>query len=504
MRATYRIIFTLILIGLGTIAPVPAQTALSRDSITASGIRRHVYFLAGEELGGRWPGSPGLWIATQYAASQFRAAGLVPVFKDGETPSYLQIVPLVRRSVKPAPVLKVRSLAGEQTFVHGEDFKWFSGSPTGEDGKILPVVRAGYAIGEPESGWDDLRGLDVEGKVVILKMGIPPQGLPDVLRVRYSPRNSFMRKITDLIPRKPAALFIAPDPEIDAQWNMLPTIDASPPFAYKDRAPDGINIPFIGFLKTDVGKALLPAGAGGWDQAGAIPGVSIVLQSAAVDEEIQAWNAAGLVPGRDPALKDQIVIVSAHLDHLVSRPGEAVFAGANDNASGSAAVMEIAEAMASQPCRRSVLFVLFTAEEGGDMGALHFLSRPPFPRGRIVADVNMDMIGRNEADSPDQRAQYVLDSDVIQPAFTRLIQKVNDRTVGWPLKFVHPAGLGDSDHRIFEAFRIPAVNFYTGKVADTHKPTDTPDKIDYNKAEKIARLVFETARELAERESPWK
>jgi len=73
----------------------------------------------------------------------------------------------------------------------------------------------------------------------------------------------------------------------------------------------------------------------------------------------------------------------------------------------------------------------------------------------------------------------------------------------WPLKFAHPTGLGDSDHRIFEAFRIPAVNFYTGKIADTHKPTDTPEKVDYGKAEQIARLVFEVARELAERESPW-
>jgi len=81
---------------------------------------------------------------------------------------------------------------------------------------------------------------------------------------------------------------------------------------------------------------------------------------------------------------------------------------------------------------------------------------------------------------------------------------VNDQTVGWPLKFQHPSGLGDSDHRIFEAFRIPAVNFYTGKIPDTHKTTDTPDKIDYKKAETIARLVFEVARELGERDLPWK
>jgi hypothetical protein len=473
-----------------------------RDSITADEIRGHVYFLAGKELGGRWPGSPGLRIASLYATSQFRSAGLLPAFRDGDKLSYFQPVPVVKRSIRSAPILQIRTPAGEKTFVHGRDFKWFAGSLPAESEGPLRVVDAGYAISEPESGWDDLRGLDVEDKIVLIKMGVPPAGLPEALLARYGKSNAIMRKITDLIPRRPAAVLIAATPEIDAQWEHIPTIDANPPFAYKDPAADHVGIPFIGFLKSEVGKTLRPGG--GRETPGDVRGVTALISASVDDEELQAWNLAGLVEGRDPALKDQVVVVSAHLDHLAPDPSGAIFPGANDNASGSAALLEIAEAMARCPARRSVLFVLFTAEEGGTMGAIHFLSHPPLPRGLIVADINMDMIGRNEAASADGCVQYALDSEVVRPAFRRLIAEVNERTVRWPLAFDHPRGLGDSDHRIFEAYRIPAVNFYSGKNPDTHQPTDTPDKIDYAKAEAVARLVFELARELGERDSPWK
>ncbi len=137
------------------------------------------------------------------------------------------------------------------------------------------------------------------------------------------------------------------------------------------------------------------------------------------------------------------------------------------------------------------------------MGSRCFLSRGPVPMERIVADINMDMIGRTEEGLQAGRTQYVLDSGRIVPAFTRLIEEVNSRTVGWSLRFEHPLNLGDSDHRSFEALGIPAVNFYTGRIPDTHKPTDTPDKLDYDKAAQIARLVYEIAMELANRNPVW-
>jgi hypothetical protein len=468
----------------------PARAGIPADSITAAEIRGHVFFLAGEEIGGRGLGSPGLRIASIYAASRLRAAGLRPAFEEGNRLSYFQPVPIVRRSIAVPPEIKARTATGERTLVHGEDFKWFTGSPPRDGARPRAVIDAGYAIHEPETEWDDLRGLDLEDKVALIRLGVPAEGFPEVLVARYKPFNSFMRKLTDLLPFKPAAVFIVLTPEMESGWAEIPTIEMNPPFAYRDPAPDAISVPFVAVLRSETAKALTP-------------GTEIVLSAATIDEEIEARNVAGWVEGRDPALKDEVVVVSAHLDHLLSSAGGPVFPGANDNASGSAAVLEIAEAMAQDPPRRSVLFVLFTAEEGGAMGALHFLSRPPFPRGRIVADLNMDMIGRNEAGSAEERVQYALDAGVIRPAFPRLIREVNGRSVNWPLRFEHPLGLGDSDHRIFEAFRIPAVNFYTGRIPDTHAATDTPEKIDYAKAESIARLVFEIARELAERKAPW-
>ncbi len=137
------------------------------------------------------------------------------------------------------------------------------------------------------------------------------------------------------------------------------------------------------------------------------------------------------------------------------------------------------------------------------MGSRYFLAHCPVAAGRIVADINMDMIGRTEKGLEDSRAQYAVDSARITPAFTRLIEEVNSRTVAWPLRFVHPLNLGDSDHCSFKEFGIPSVNFYTGRIPDTHTPTDTPDKLDYEKAAQVARLVCEIAMELGNREPLW-
>jgi hypothetical protein len=495
-----------------SLAAAAENTTLPVDSITAAEIRDRVYFLASEDLEGRYPGSKGFRMAAVYAASQFKAAGLLPVAGQEGQRSYFQLVPLAKRTIHEAAVLNLRTPEGQKTFAGGK-VKLYVFEGLAGDGKPLPAVFAGFGISEPKAGWDDFKDLDIAGKVVLFMMGAPTKnGKPvlseDVHRI-YSPMNSVVRKLVSM--RKAAAALVLYDESLKQAFESFPAIPEDPQLVLDDEEPGSFRIPPLGFLSADLSEAIFD-GQGVPDPAavsmGRVPprelkGIAIGIQVPLSDEKIPTWNVIGLVEGTDPVLKDQVVVVSAHLDHLPPAPDGRFHPGANDNASGAAALLEIAGAVASSPPRRSVLFVLFSAEEGGDMGSRYFVSRGPVPRERLVADINMDMIGRTEEGLQAGRTQYVLDSGRIVLAFTRLIEDVNSRTVGWSLRFEHPLNLGDSDQRAFEALGIPAVNFYTGRVPDTHKPTDTPDKLDYDKAAQIARLVYQIAMELANRNPVW-
>jgi Peptidase family M28 len=483
------------------------------DSITATKIRDRIYYLTAEALEGRYPGSQGFRIAAEYAASQFRAAGLLPIIGPEGQRSYFQPVPLAKRTVQEAAVVTLRTSGREKTFAAG-NLKLYLSEGLIEESKPLPVVFAGFGISEPKAGWDDLKRLDIAGKVVIVMMGAPTKDgeavLPADVHKIYVPLNSILRKCVAM--REAAFILILPNEELRQAFDSFPAIPEGPGFVLDDKDPGAYRLAPLGFISDDLSQAIfagqgLPGPAAvstGRFPPGEIKNVTIAIRIPFRDEKVQTWNVLGLVEGTDPALRDQVVVVTAHLDHLPPTPDGKIQPGANDNASGAAALLEIAGAVASHPPLRSVLFVLFGAEEGGAMGSRYFLARGPVSRDRIVADINMDMIGRTEEGLQAERAQYALDSGRIYPAFAKMIEDVNSRTVEWPLRFEHPLNLGDSDHRFFEALGIPAVNFYTGRIPDTHKPTDTPEKLDYEKAAQIARLVHELTMELASRKPLWK
>jgi aminopeptidase YwaD len=495
--------------------PLLATTERNRspsDAITAAKIRDRVYFLSSEALEGRYPGSQGFGIAAAYAASQFKAAGLIPAVNSQSQTSYFQPVPLARRKVEKAAVVMLKTRTGEQPFTE-EDVKFITSEGLSENGKMTPVVFAGFGISEPAAGWDDLKGLELSGKIVLFMMGAPMKDgqplLPEEVHRIYAPMNSVVRKCAAM--RNAAAAFLVIGDDMLEVFKSLASVPEDTQYILDDKKPGAFRLPALGVLSPRLSKALLggkdlpdgPAVRKGLHPNGDLEGTAMGISVSFSDERIQTQNILGLVEGTDSLLKEQVIVVSAHLDHLPPTSEGQIHPGANDNASGAAALLEIAGAVASHPPRRSVLFALFSAEEGGWMGSRYFLARCPVAAGRIVADINMDMIGRTEKGLEDSRAQYAVDSARITPAFTRLIEGVNSRTVAWPLRFVHPLNLGDSDHCPFKEFGIPSVNFYTGRIPDTHTPTDTPDKLDYEKAAQIARLVYEIAMELGNREPLW-
>lgn len=484
----------------------------SSACITAQRLKERVYFLASDALEGRYPGSRGYRTAADYAASQFRAAGLAPIVGAPEPRSYFQPVPLVRRTVKGPAVVTVRTPSGEHTF-GAESLKIYTTEGLVGEGRPRPVVFAGFGIREPGEGWDDLAGLDVKGKVALILMGAPMEDGEPVLSDRvhrlYAAANSVLWKQAAF---RGAAAVIAPaDGELAEDFPAMPAFPEGPRFVLDDPKPGSLVNPPLAPVSLEMAETIF--GGGGVPDAAAVgkrqvprgdvEGVTIALRVPMADERVETWNVLGLVAGTDPVLENQVVVVSAHLDHLPPGENGEIHPGANDNASGAAALIEAASVLAAHPPRRSVVFALFAAEEGGQMGARHFLARGPVPRERIVADLNMDMIGRTEEDLLADRAQYALGSERVRPFFTTLIEAVNARTVGWSLRFSHPWNLGTSDHLAFESVGIPAVDFYSGFVPETHQTTDTADRLDYEKAERIARLVCELAIELANRDPLW-
>ncbi|UCC71880.1 MAG: M28 family peptidase [Gemmatimonadota bacterium] len=207
-------------------------------------------------------------------------------------------------------------------------------------------------------------------------------------------------------------------------------------------------------------------------------------------------NVVGLLPGTDPVLTDEYVVVTAHLDHLGMRNG-VIFNGADDNASGSAAVLEAAEAAAMAPAKRSIIFVLFTAEEKGFLGSTYFVDNPPVPIEAIVLNINLDMVGRNSPDWPE--SLLALASEKRRPELLELIRDVNSRVranLDWRLnEGEDPHGhVQRSDQLAFMQKGIPAILITRGFMGpDYHQPSDDPETINYPKVTQAARLAYALA-----------
>jgi Zn-dependent M28 family amino/carboxypeptidase len=231
----------------------------------------------------------------------------------------------------------------------------------------------------------------------------------------------------------------------------------------------------------------------GWGEQ--VPGR--VIDSATVEVSVHrrardeyTSNVVAYLEGSDPELKDEYVLFGAHHDHVGVRNGE-VMNGADDNGSGTVAMLEIAQALIRERPRRSVILVWHTGEEKGLWGARWFVSHSPVPVEQISAELNMDMISRNDPDH-----LYVIGSDRLSTELDVVLREVNDRTTRLNLDYLyndptHPEQFFfRSDQFPFIQYGIPAMWFFSGTHPDYHRPTDTIEKIDYAKMERVTRLVY--------------
>ncbi|MES2054926.1 MAG: M28 family metallopeptidase [Pseudomonadota bacterium] len=370
-------------------------------------MKAHVMFLASDAMRGREAGSPEFDIAAQYVAAQFYAAGLRPAGQDG---GYIQKVPLTTyKAADKGNFVLTRAGTPPQALVFGEDYTPGANPGRRETAIDAPVVFVGFGIVAPDAKRDDYAGVDVRGKIVAY-FGGAPNSLQSEERAHFSsPATKAViaaehGAVGTITLDRPGLVRGRTFASLVRDWDQTRTTWANP-----DGTGENAGVPGLGTVSA-AGAAKLFAGSKvKWDdafkqssnsetrfKATELPGTLTVALKTSFEPETSA-NVAGIIPGGDPKLGKEIVILSAHLDHIgIGKPdatGDTINNGAEDNAVGIASLIEEARRFkaSGKPPRRSVMFLAVTAEEKGLVGSDYFAKHPTVPKENIVADVNLDM-----------------------------------------------------------------------------------------------------------------
>ncbi len=390
-----------------------AAVEVATKAIRPEQIRAHIRFLADSLLQGRAPGTPGYDIAAHYVATELEGMGLLP----GAAGSWFQPVPLAKAVTDAsASSLEITVNGKQQKLIDAKDYvlsTWFaspaSKGPTRAESDVsAPLVFAGFGVTAPDQNYDDYAGVDVRGKIVVTIYGAP-SSFPSTERAYYSDgivksKNAVARGAVGVL----SIMFPEDWKRYPWDW-IVPQVQAGEMhWLDKDAMPHDVFLQLRGnALLSPHGADLLFAGASrsleqvfataraGKSQPFAMS-ASAHIHTAAAQSVIQSSNIVAEIRGSDPALRDQYVVYTAHVDHLGICPaveGDNVCHGALDNASGVSALLEIARAYASLPVppRRSVLFVFVTGEEMGLLGSDYFAHFPSVPLKSIAANVNIDL-----------------------------------------------------------------------------------------------------------------
>jgi len=381
------------------------------ESITESEIAEHVRVLASDEFGGRAPSSPGEELTVNYIAEQFAAAGLQP----GNDGGWFQNVPLVDITADPgAAPFVVDGSGGPLRFDYADDFvTWTTRVVEASSVHESELVFVGYGIVAPEVGWNDYEGLDARGKTVVILVNDPGYATQDPERFSGNAMTYYGRwtyKYAEAARQGAAAALIVHQTAPAAYgWETVRNSWTGPQFNLQSPDGNADNLAIEGWISEETTRALF--GRAGLDfeelatraQSGSLDPVAMGLTlSTSVSNTLrfsESRNVIGILPGREAP--DEYFVYMAHWDHfgtdeaLVAAGEDGIYNGAYDNASGTAAMLELAEAYASrsEPPRRSIVFLAVTAEEQGLLGSAHYAADPVFPLSKTVAGLNMDGLG---------------------------------------------------------------------------------------------------------------
>ncbi|HEX9615043.1 MAG TPA: M28 family peptidase, partial [Bacteroidota bacterium] len=469
--------------------------AQQQPAISPEELREHIKHLASDELQGREVGSPGADAAAEYIAADFRRSGLQPLGDNGTFFQTFEFVAGVELGKENSA-----SIASDGSAEHlspGKDFRplGFSASGSWSGGMVF----AGYGISLPDKGYDDYANLDVAGKAVIVLRFHPDGDNPHSEFTAVSGMRYKANKAKEL---GAAALILVTGPS-DGENDVLM------PLAY-DQSVGNAGIPAVSMTRKTVDALLSGTGKSvksfqdepnSKKKPGsfAIPNRELHLTVTLDEVRKKSSNVAGFLPGSDDALKEQTVILGAHYDHLgmggqgsgsLSPDTIAIHNGADDNASGTAGLLELAEYFGArrEQLKRGMLFLAFTGEERGLLGSAYYVKNPVLPLEKSIAMINMDMIGRP------QNGKLIVYGMGTSPGFEALVRKHNaDSTLD--LKLL-PDGFGPSDHSSFYGSKIPIFHFFTDLHSDYHKPSDDWNTINYDGMDKVVGVIAAVSADL--------
>ena len=469
-------------------ASVPAEeraTSLARTTADLS-------HLASDELEGRGPGTAGRQKAAEYIRDQFIAMGLKSGVDDG---SFLQPfqMPLDTEIIPGETRLVLTTPDGQQLPLElGNDFQALAVGGAG--GANAEIVFAGYGISAPDWKYDDYAGLDAKGKILLILRNEPQQDDDQsVFLGKRTTTHAFIRTKLQLAKKQgAAAVLLVNDPFSVKQANGdqlsapsgFGTSSLDLPFAHVTQATvakllgqsplktaDGRTLSDLGAIEAEIDRTLQP-------MSQTLAGWKADVQSSFRRTQADLANVIGVLDGEGP-LAEETIVLGAHYDHLglggfgSRRPNErAIHAGADDNASGTAAIVELARRFAARPKKpvRRLVFIAFDAEERGLIGSKHYLDRPSFPLADTVAMLNYDMVGRM------RNNELTVMGTGTGAEFTALLDRVAE-ACGLTLKKT-PRVMASGDHFGFFQRDVPALHFFTGLHDDYHTPEDTFDKIN--------------------------
>jgi len=476
------------------------------QQITTKSLEEHIIVLASDSLRGREVGTEGEILAAEYISSFYKQIG-IPPYRDS---TYYQEFELGSRKFKNTEIT-----INNNTYVFGSDFysypKFGNTNLQGQGSVFL-----GYGI-ETERYSD--YNIDVENKIVVVLEGEPVDEDGNFLTTgttQSSPKSNYREKLKIAQKNKASAVFFIKE-NIPSSYNKAKhRIEHPGVFLLQKEDP----LPFF-YISEEMAKNLFTAKKKKKTKEKIQKNKKTkpinttkytTIKTENEENYFYGKNVLGYIEGSDPSLKDELIIITAHYDHIGIIDGK-IHNGADDNASGTAAVLEIAKSFQEAKkqgisFKRSVLCMPVSAEEKGLLGSYYYAENPEFPLQNTIANLNIDMIGRmDEFHSNNDNYIYLIGSDKLSTDLHNISEHANQKysNIELDYTFNDPNDPNRfyyrSDHYNFAKNNIPAIFYFSGVHEDYHKHTDTIEKLNYNKITKVARLVFYTAWELSNAEN---
>jgi aminopeptidase YwaD len=465
-------------------------------SITPGELKKHVEYLASQELAGRYPGTPGDIAAASYIRNCFKEYGLTTM--PGGWFQEFQVTTGIKKGSANVFTINGQSAAADKDFIP------VYLSDNGKVNSSIVFLGYGFRIISDTLSWDDYAGIDVRGKIAVILLGAPepPKGSTTD---PFEEFGSIRQKLLAARDAGVAAVILVAGPAYDEKDELvfgtvkessagLPVIQAKR--ALINQALSGQNLK-IEDAELQLNQTHKPLSKSLDIQAS--------IQTDIITKSATTQNVIGWVQARDTGAVQEWVVIGAHFDHLGmggmgsnSRVQDTVgvHPGADDNASGVASVIEMAGYLSSikSKLKRSVMFVAFSGEEMGLLGSKYFVAHSPIPLKRISAMINLDMVGR-----PNEENRLAISGTGTALEMDSILGLVKPGKQMWVKS---PEGYGPSDHASFYSIRIPVLYFSTGAHLDYHTPADTPDKLDYNNMAEIAKEVSDIVLDIADAPKP--